>query len=133
MKLIQGDVIFKKIEEIPEGAIKVNFDDKVLQASEVTGNFHQFAKCAPIDLYQVQNIKTNKDGTTTITPNLGKYIVVHEDSTIFHGKLSEQPGKEFVPIKTGDHQSFVLPAGKYYVDITREYDYDLMEDTRVVD
>ena len=126
--LIQGDVILKRLEELPTDATLTKLDVKILQQSEVTGHHHQFMPDAKVDLYQAAVDKQSE--AKTITPNEGKFIVVREDSMLFHGRQFDlEPAKA----KTGDHNAFVVPAGVYYVDIVREFDYDSMEEVRVVD
>lgn len=125
MKVIQGDVIIRKVEALPEGLKKL--EGKVLQESEVTGHHHHFAPDAEVEVYQ----RDEKAGEQlTITPNMGKYIVVEGTSLLYHGKEFELD-----PNKTGngDHKALTIEPGIYEIDIVREYDYDAMETRRVVD
>jgi hypothetical protein len=126
--IIQGDVILKKIDGLPEGAILVNGDAKVLQASEVTGHHHQFTPESKVELYLVT--PESIPGVATITENQGKVIVVKEPSWLFHGKIFDhQPQLK----GTGDHESIRILPGAYVVDIMREYSYEYHEVHRVVD
>jgi hypothetical protein len=126
--IIQGDVILRKIAEIPAEARLMQTDAKVLQASETTGHHHQFTRESKVDLYQIQPELV--PGIATITDNQGKLIFVHEPSYLFHGRLFDHdPAAK----GTGDHKSICLVPGAYVVDIVREYDYDYHETRRVVD
>jgi hypothetical protein len=56
--------------------------------------------------------------------------VVAEDSVLYHGKeFTDQPAK----VGQGDHNSQLIPAGTYYLQITKEYDYDRQEMVSVRD
>lgn len=123
----QGDVILIKLDALPKNAVAQEFKKKVLQESEVTGHHHHFRPTAKVDLYTDSKLA---NAGKTITPNLGKIIVVHEDSELYHGRgFDAEPAKK----GTGDHKSQVIPAGVYRIDIVREYDYDRLETARVVD
>jgi hypothetical protein len=125
-RIIQGDVILKRIDAIPANAKLIEKKAKILQMSEITGHHHHFKTDANVDLFQLETDSNQK----TITPNLGKYILVYEDSKLYHGKsFEEQPAKT----RNGDHDAVTVPAGMYYIDIVREYDYDTNETVRVVD
>lgn len=137
MKFIQGDVILRKITKLPEGVTQMTTNKqeagKILQKSEVTGHHHHFKGSAAVDMYTTGRDVDILDELdfTTITPNEGKYIVVRDtDALLFHGK-----NFDFNPHArgTGDHNALRIPPGVYEVDIVREYDYDKMETTRVVD
>lgn len=131
MKLIQGDVILRKVEGLPTDATLVTDKAVVLQESEVTGHHHHFRGNAAVALYQSETAAEQLDGVTTITPNLGKFIVVGpEGATLYHGK-----GFEDDPASTGngDHKALQVGAGVWEIDIVREWDYDSQEVTRVVD
>ena len=126
--IIQGDVILKKIQALPEHAVLVETEAKVLQHSEVTGHHHQFTPESRVNLYQVP--AESVPGIATITDNQGKIIHVLEPSYLFHGKLFDhQPAAK----GTGDHASILIEPGVYVVDIVREYDYAYHETRRVTD
>lgn len=126
--IIQGDVVLKRVDILPEGAKLVQEDAKVLQHSEVTGHHHQFTKESRVNLYQVP--AESVPGIATITDNQGKVIEVLEPSYLFHGKLFDHAPQ----LKgTGDHASILIQPGIYVVDIVREYDYDYHETRRVTD
>jgi hypothetical protein len=125
----QGDVLLKRVDTLPAGLEQVVSKYKVLQQSETTGHHHHFLPTARVDVFQSPTIVTEA-GTTTITTNRGKYIVVYEETALYHGKgFVPDPARD----GSGDHKSLLLPPGMYQVDIVREYDYDRMEVTRVVD
>lgn len=127
MKIIQGDVILKKVDAIPADA-KV-LETKILQQSEVTGHHHYFLQTAPVKVFEAEG-KPTMVAPKTITPDTGKFIFVSEDTVLFHGV----PSKHGVPNpSTSDHMPVTIPAGNYKVVIAREYDYDREEITRVVD
>jgi len=116
--LVQGDVVFKKLDKLPEGYTMVEQDVKIIQQSEITGHHHQF-RDKGADLYHNPDKVTDVD--MTITPNLGKLLVVREPITLYHGKKFEvEPHKT----GTGDHDAMVLDPGIYEIDITREYSED---------
>jgi hypothetical protein len=123
-KIIQGDVILRKVKKLPAEATPIN--SKVLQQSEVTGHHHYFLKDSPVDIYETR--KSTTDGT--ITPDSGKFIWVNNDAIMYHGK----PSKEGIPIPgSNDHKPLSVPAGCYEVIITREYNYDKNEIIQIVD
>lgn len=139
-KLIQGDVVLKQISKLPKNTVQMTSKlksgvggGKILQQSETTGHHHHFRGTALVDLYTTSrdtDVLSTLD-FTTITPNEGKYIVVRDtNALLFHGK-----DFDFNPHAkgTGDHNALSVPPGIYEVDIVREYDYDKMEVTRVVD
>jgi len=124
MKLIQGDVILKRVDELPQGATKL--EGTILQKSEVTGHHHYFKPLAPVKIYETKTIPAGN----TITPDTGKFILVGQDAFLYHGI----PAKDGEPKPTSwDHRPIEVPAGIYKVTIAREYDYDREEVTRVVD
>ena len=127
MKKIQGDVILKKVSNLPEGLTKL--ETKVLQESEVTGHHHHFKPDADVEVYERGTEQDN--GGITITRDTGKYIVVNTDGTLlYHGKSFEFDPN---PNNTGDHVAMPLDAGTYQVIITREWDYESNEAAAVVD
>lgn len=127
MKIIQGDVILKTVDSIPEDAKLL--ETKILQQSEVTGHHHYFLKNAAVKVFETEG-KPTMVAPKSITPDTGKFIFVSEDTVLFHGV----PSKQGVPDpSTSDHLPVTLPAGKYKVVIARTYDYDSNEITRVVD
>lgn len=133
LKFIQGDVVVRKIDNLPANLNRLIEKDqkgnRVLQHSEVTGHHHHFLPDAKVDMFTSDQTATSAE-FTTITPNEGKFIVVHEDTILYHGKTFEDRPNE---TKTGDHNSLTIPAGTYQIDIVREYDYESRETTRVVD
>lgn len=132
--IIQGDVILKRLKTLPESAVRVEMEKRakslVLQHSEVTGHHHHFKPTAAVELYRLPLEYEGDTAVNTITPNERKLIVVREEEQLFHGK-----GFDITPALrgTGDHQALSVPPGIYEVDITREYDYDRMEERLVVD
>lgn len=133
-KYIQGDVILRRISDVaslsslPEGLTKL--EGSVLQMSEVTGHHHHFRPEAKVEVYGRNHPVEGDTGVRTITPDENKYILVFEDELLYHGKSFEpKPAAK----GTGDHNAFAVPAGTYEVVITREFDYDRMEERRVVD
>lgn len=123
MKIIQGDVILKKVTEVPASAVLLN--TTILQQSEVTGHHHYFLKDSRVKVFE-----TEGKPTMTITPDTGKFIFLSEDTIMYHGI----PSKHGEPKpSTSDHLPITIPKGSYQVVIAREYDYDKNEITRVVD
>ena len=124
MKIIQGDVILKKVERLPEEFKTVN--GKILQQSGITGHHHYFLKDSKVSIFE-----TKPTTSKTSTPDTGKYIVVDEDNTIMYHGI---PSKEGVPVPNSfDHLPLSVPCGTYKVTIAREWNYDTEEVTRVVD
>jgi hypothetical protein len=123
----QGDVLIKRIQNLPEGLQLLT--TKVLQESETTGHHHHFLPNAPVQVYQNPTF-TEEKGVTTITTNQGKYIVVLEDTHLYHGKEFEHA--PFLKGQ-GDHASLLLLKGTYEIDIVREQDFFSEEVHRVVD
>ena len=121
----QGDVNLRKIDSLPEGLTKV--DSKVLQPSETAGKNHHFEPTAPVTLYLESE---NPKDLMTITPDMGKYIVVDEETTLFHGtKYETVPSPEGL----GDHLGLRVTPGIYEVIINQEFDYERNEIRVVID
>ena len=121
----QGDVDIYRVTEIPENAKPLK--GKILQESETTGHHHHFKKDAPVKLFQTLD---SPDKSNTITPDLGKFIQVEEDTFLYHGKgFDPQPALK----GNGDHDRLALKKGSYQVVITREYDYSTGVARKVVD
>jgi hypothetical protein len=128
MKIIQGDVILKKVDSIPADAIELQ--TKILQRSEVTGHHHYFLGNAAVKLYESAP-KPTITMPKTITPDTGKFIFVSEDTIMYHGVPSKEGHQPLT--STGDHLPLLIPPGNYQVVITREYDYDANEIRKVAD
>lgn len=124
----QGDVLIKRVDKLPENAIKLK--TKILQESEITGHHHHFKEDAPVTVYQLSETALTSEGITTITPNLGKFITVEEDTFLYHGKEFDY---DPAPLGKGDHKALKIEPGTYYIDIVKEFDYDTNEAVRVVD
>jgi hypothetical protein len=127
--LIQGDVLLKQVDSLPEGAVLVEAKAKILQQSETTGHHHQFPQESRVDIYTIP--VDSVPGVATITDNKGKVIVVHEPTFLFHGRLAGDHSPQLRG--TGDHSSVEVPPGTYVVDIVREYDYEYNQERRVRD
>ena len=123
MKIRQGDVTLIKVAELPENAELVK--THILQASEVSGNFHKFKPTADVAIYETLKVASGD----SITPDMGKFVQVNETSWMFHGKQEQY---DDVPAN-GDHTSLKVPPGIYKVHIAREYDYDREETRQVID
>lgn len=126
-RLVQGDVVLVPIDKLPDGAVEQKFEKKVLQESEVTGHHHHFRPTAKVGLFQDANFASSEK---TITPNMGKFVLVYEDSELYHGKEFDANPHA---LGRGDHKSIKVPAGLYRIDIVREFDYDRHEVSRVRD
>lgn len=112
----QGDVLLKKIAELPTDLEKL--DDLVLQHGETTGHMHQFDKGSPVTVYRSKHDRVIKaNNTDTITPNESKYIMVENVAYLRHE----------------EHKPIAVPPGIYEIDIVREFDYEEMEMRRVID
>lgn len=125
---VQGDVILRKITELPKGLNEFNGETKILQQSEITGHHHQFKPTDKVTLFYEGDLE--QEGVKFITPNKQKYIKVDEPSMLYHGKLfTFDPNSN----GTGDHLGQVVEPGLYQVDIVREWNYDYHETRRVID
>jgi hypothetical protein len=113
----QGDVILKKISELPNGLELQNH--KVLQYGETTGHMHQFAQAAAVKVFHTpaRNTASIDQQFKTITTDEGKFLVVEMLSDLRHE----------------EHNPISIEPGIYQIDIVREYDYEKDEMTRVVD
>lgn len=112
----QGDVILRKISNLPEGLEKLN--TLVIQEGETTGHMHQFNNDGTVTVYLDPTVKTDD---ARITPAVGKYIVV-----------SSSEG-HVACLRHEEHKTITVEPGVYQVDIVREFDYDKHEMTRVRD
>ena len=108
----QGDVLLKKVAELPKGCKKLN--TKVLQLGEVTGHKHQFSSTDEVAVYISPEFAGVED---SITPDVGKFIIVGNTAMLRHE----------------EHKPVIVEPGVYQVDIVREFNYDKMEAARVVD
>ena len=123
----QGDVILRRVDSIPEGAKLINSKEKILQDSETQGKFHRFHPTADVKMFQTRDIAP-VDGS--ITPDLGKFIMVNRDSTLFHGRgFNAEPSVEHQV----DHHALTIPVGTYQVVIKREFDHESRVVRNVVD
>jgi hypothetical protein len=126
-KLIQGDVILRRVDQLPEEGVKL-LTTKILQQSEITGHHHYFLPKSPVRLYEMATAQVREG--KGITPDTGKFIVVDSETILYHGI----PSKKGEPIpNSNDHLPITLTPGIYKVTIAREWDYDSEEVTRVVD
>lgn len=108
----QGDVLLKKVDELPKGCKPLK--GKVLQLGEVTGHKHQFDKSASVEIYVSPEFAGQEN---SITPDEGKFVIVGDTAYLRHE----------------EHKTVTVEPGVYQIDIVREFDYDKMEATRVVD
>ena len=109
----QGDVLIKKIDKLPKGLVPLS--TKVLQKGETTGHMHQFATDAFVSVFKL--VANENTPEKTITLNEQKFIVVGDNAILRHE----------------EHRPITIEPGIYEIDIVREFDYDKMEATRVVD
>jgi hypothetical protein len=123
----QGDVLITKIEALPSNAKDVTGEQKILQDSETTGNFHRFMPAAPVRIFQTMEAPKN---SRTITADFGKFIIVEEESLLYHGKEFDLQPEKF---GRGDHHALKIEPGIYRIDIVREYCYDSNEAVKVQD
>jgi len=103
----QGDVLLKKISQLPDGAkVKTGRDAYVVQEGESTGHAHRFPEGGDggnVTLYTVGNVT---------------YVQVREAPA---------------PISHEEHNTIQIAPGLYEIDLVREYDYNRNEVRRVVD
>lgn len=104
--------MLKPMKELPPGLEELK--TLTLQEGEITGHRHRFLEGSKVKVYQAA---PGYPSENSITPNVGKFIQVLEDTVLLH--------EEHKPIK--------VEPGFYEVDIVREYDYDKDEVARVAD
>lgn len=93
----QGDVVIKKVKEIPEG-LECNKTD-TLQYGEATGHAHRLHEG---DFQIHLNPKEqDKDG------NGRKFLRILKDTELRHE----------------EHETFIIPPGTYEIGIVKEYDH----------
>lgn len=129
IKFVQGDVVMKPIEGIPEGFEKV--DTKIVQPSETHGKFHRFADNADNVSVYVGKEQANQPGVNPLSADVPKVVCVDSKGAyLFHGKAYDyNPSTQ----TETDHAALFLPPGTYEVGIVSEYNYDEMEVRKVVD
>lgn len=112
MNYQQGDVLVKKIDAIPKGAVKKEYREgySVLAWGEITGHAHCLVE--------------NK--TELFEFNQQMFLRVKEDTDLLHQKLN---GSKAVDA----HTPITLPKGDYYIGIVKEYDYFTDEARYVAD
>lgn len=99
----QGDVVFVKVEQIPEGTKLSEKFDGVVQHGEVTGHAHRLSG-KEYDMYEFF-----EEGR--------RYLRIKEDSDLSHE----------------EHHTIKLPKGDYEVRIVREMDHFAKLERPVVD
>lgn len=103
MKIVQGDIIFVRVKEIPKDA-KIK-QDGVIAEGEQSGHFHK-----------LKTVVAVKEGTRT-----------EEIEKMTDGLVYEKNGDLFVKanapttIVHNEHNPVVLPKGTYKIKRTREY------------
>jgi hypothetical protein len=117
----QGDVQLVPVKKLPANVKPVA--GHILQASEVTGNFHKFkpvktAQQQPFQIYETgEGHVMARAAENTITPDTGKFVEITETTLLYHGKKDQ-----YVKNPGFDHQALTVFPGLYEVRITREYD-----------
>jgi len=131
VRFTQGDVTLKPIAALPKNVNLTLIEDKIVQPSETHGKFHRFAPEADVKVFDTGTISLREDGSQAITPDTQKFVVVGTDGAVlFHGTQYDlKPSTE----TQTDHAAVAVPPGIYEVGIALEYDYDRMEEVRVVD
>lgn len=95
----QGDVMFKRVAELPRGMATAKRENGTVAYGEVTGHSHRLA-----DLETAQVLKCGE----------GLFVTVSEAGL----SLSGDPGATFIH---EEHGPIHLPPGNYQVQIQREY------------
>lgn len=137
MKIIQGDVILKRIKKLPKNLKKVEASKKkgeglIVQFSEVTGHHHHFKEddLKNVELFTRTESLQKSLGFTTITEDGSKFLSISAPTKMYHGKgFVETPSK----LGVGDHDALTIPTGLYEMKIVREYDYNLKEERKIRD
>lgn len=94
----QGDVLFRRIDKLPEGQRKKRQDGAVAYG-EVTGHSHKLAVLESAEVLEIGDglfVHVGENGNVSIEGNVATFV--HEE----HGPIT-------------------LPAGDYRVTIQREY------------
>ena len=114
---IQGDVVLKRIEGLPQG--KQILEKFVLAYGELTGHQHKLIE---------------SDGVKVIKILDKLYVNLLKETTLRHGKKNEmmEPYIERIP-GVLRHLDLKVPKGIYEVIIQRETDHYLQETRKVVD
>ena len=99
MKIIQGDIIFVKVDSIPKGKEK---KDGIIAEGEISGHFHKLIKT---DVKEGAKLESMTDGLLVEAPD---------------GKLYVQAG-QYTQVGHNEHKTVVLPEGNWEVKRTREY------------
>ena len=129
--LTQGDVSLKRIDSLPKDVNLTLIEDKIVQPSETHGKFHRFAPGADVQVFDTGVVALREDGSQAITSDTQKFVVVGPNGAIlFHGtQFDLKPNTE----TQTDHAAVAVPPGIYEIGIALEYNYDRMEEVRVVD
>jgi len=92
----QGDVLFRRVDKIPEDAIVKKFDGPTIVAHSENGGHHQFPKCIGLDFFE--------------TPNpLVCYLRIEGEVALDHMR------------PTDTHESILFTPGIYEMRRQREY------------
>jgi hypothetical protein len=111
---VQGDVIFKRIEMLPQGKrlpVPEDLRQGILAYGEVTGHRHQLMDSTAFDAFIILN---------------KVYIQVNKEMLLQHGMGKELKG-------VAEHQSQVILPGVYQVDGAIETDWLTRTIRRVID
>lgn len=92
----QGDVYFRRVQDIPSHAVETAFDGPVIVAHSETGHHHAFPKGCGVTYYVTRN------------PHIA-YLRVESESILEHHR----------PFDT--HEAFVFVPGIYELRRPREY------------
>ena len=92
----QGDVLFRKVPELPDGASPVESDKSVVVAHSETGHHHSFSDPESVFLYSTKD-------------QLVSYLRVEKQSVLDHHRPHDT------------HEALVFEKGIYEVRRQREY------------
>jgi hypothetical protein len=112
----QGDVLLKRIEQLPDGVVPLSDKSRILQRGETTGHKHAFAADAKVQLYTVP-ASGPLSGLRISTHDGVAFVEILEPTTLRHE----------------EHNPIEVEPGIYEVDLVREFDYESLETRRVAD
>lgn len=99
-KVQQGDVVLKRIDSIPNGAVKVDSEHRgyTVAYGEATGHAHIIQDTQGVELYELDKVL---------------YVKALRDADLKHLKPNDLQA---------EHNTVPIPSGLWKIGIVREYD-----------
>ena len=82
----QGDVLFRRVDKIPEGAVVKKFDGPTIVAHSENGGHHQFANCIGLEFFEMA------DPLVCYLKIEGEVALDHMRPTDTHESIMFKPG-----------------------------------------